>query len=112
MQIDKPTFIKSMETIKAYKDRLDGLYDDIERVIGGCEAFANRIDGVDDMIKLLELACGNSRFIAMYAYDADWGKWDTKLVTDSGREFPFRTLDNLWAVLNYPMPWELKLVLC
>ena len=111
MQIDKPTFVKSIEMIKAYKERLDCMYDDIERVIGNCEVLINKVDGVDDMIKLLEIACGDDRLIASYAYDTNWGEWDAKYVTDSGREFPFKTVDDLWAVLNYTKPWELKLVL-
>jgi len=112
MQIDKPTFVKSIEMIKAYKERLDCMYDDIERVIGNCEVLINKVDGVDDMIKLLEIACGDDKFIQAYVYDTCWGEWDAKYVTDSGREFAFKTLDDLWAVLNYTKPWELKLVLC
>lgn len=112
MQIDKVTFVKAMEMIREYKNRLDHLYDDIERVIGGCDVLIDKVDGVDDMIRLLELACGDDKFISSYAYDVCWGKWDARFVTDSGREFAFKTVDDLWAVLNYPKPWELKLILC
>ena len=112
MRLDKPTFVKCIGMIKAYKEKLDEAYTEIESVIGDCEKLIEKVDGVDAMIQLLEVACGDSKFLQAYAYDTCWGKWDAKYVTDSGREFPFKTIDDLWAVLNYTMPWELKLVLC
>ena len=36
MQIDKPTFIKAMNMIKAYEERLDNLYAELDSVIGDC----------------------------------------------------------------------------
>ena len=73
---------------------------------------SKKIDGVSDMIQLLEIACGDNRFISSYIFDTAWGKWDVMYATEGGREFAFKTLDDLWAVLNYTKPWELELVLC
>ncbi len=112
MRIDKPTFVKSMSMIKAYKDRLDEAYTEIENVIGDCEKLIEKVDGVDAMIQLLEVACCDDKFIQSYVYDTNWGDWDTVWTDDNGREFPFKTIDNLWEVLNYTKPWELKLVWC
>ena len=112
MQIDKPTFVKAMNMIKAYEERLDSLYAELDSVIGDCEKLITKIDGVSDMIQLLEIACGDNRFISSYIFDTAWGKWDVMYATEGGREFPFKTLDDLWAVLNYTKPWELELVLC
>lgn len=112
MRIDKPTFVKSMSMIKAYKDRLDEAYTEIENVIGDCEKLIEKVDGVDAMIQLLEVACCDDKFIQSYVYDTNWGDWGAAWVDNNGREFPFETIDNLWEVLNYTKPWELKLVLC
>lgn len=112
LQIDKPTFVKAMNMIKAYGERLDSLYAELESVIGDCEKLITKVDGVSDMIQLLEIACGDNRFISSYIFDTAWGKWDVMYATEGGREFAFKTLDDLWAVLNYTKPWELKLVLC
>lgn len=112
MQIDKPTFMKAMNMIKAYGERLDNLYAELESVIGGCEKLITKIDGVSDMIQLLEIACGDNRFISSYIFDTAWGEWDVMYATEGGREFAFKTLDDLWAVLNYTKPWELELVWC
>ena len=112
MRLDKPTFVKSINMIKAYKEKLDEAYTEIENVIGDCEKLIEKVDGVDAMIRLLEVACGDNKFIQTYAYDACWGEWDAVWVDDKGGKFPFKTIDDLWAVLNYTMPWELKLVLC
>lgn len=112
MRIDKPTFVKCMGMIKAYKDRLDEAYTEIENVIGDCEKLIEKVDGVDAMIQLLEVACCDDKFIQSYVYDTNWGDWGAAWVDNNGREFPFETIDNLWEVLNYTKPWELTLVLC
>jgi len=112
MRIDKPTFVKCMNMIKAYKDKLDEAYTEIENVIGDCEKLIEKVDGVDAMIQLLEVACCDDKFIQAYVYDTYWGEWDTVWTDDNGREFPFKTIDHLWEVMNYVKPWELKLVLC
>lgn len=112
MRIDKPTFVKSMSMIKAYKDRLDEAYTEIENVIGDCEKLIEKVDGVDAMIQLLEVACCDDKFIQSYVYDTNWGDWGAAWVDGNGREFPFETIDNLWEVLNYTKPWDLKLVWC
>ena len=111
MQIDKPTFVKCIDMIKAYNDKFDEAYAEIENVVGECGKLMAKLDCVDSMVQLLEVACGDSKFIQAYAYDTDWGKWDAVWVDDNGREFPFRTIDNLWEILNYTKPWELRLVL-
>lgn len=112
MQIDKPTFTKCIALVKDYKERLDRAYTEIERVVGSCENLMERIDGMSAMIELLEVACKDNKFITAFVFDTDWGRHDAKWVDDNGREFPFRTVDNLWEVLNYTKPWELKLVWC
>lgn len=112
MRLDKPTFVKCIGMIKAYKEKLDEAYTEIENVIGDCEKLIEKVDGVDAMLQLLEVACCDDKFIQAYVYDTNWGDWGAAWVDDNGREFPFETIDNLWEVLNYTKPWELRLVLC
>lgn len=110
MKIDKPTFVKCMNAIKEYADKIESLYDDIEHIFGDCEKFMDRADGQTAMMRMLETVCDDNKFIFAYIFDTNWGEWNA-IWTNGDREFAFKTLDDLWEVLNYPMPWELKLVL-
>lgn len=109
MMIDRATFHKCMAHIKDTMEVMDKDLDIIESVLGGCEKLSAMID-VSPMLDLMAMVCGDSKgFINMFIFDCCWGEAGYYVVNGRGEKLPFETYDNLYDILKYQCPWELKM---
>lgn len=109
MMIDRTMFHKCMAHIKDTMEVMDKDLDIVESVLGGCEKLSAMID-ISPMLDLLAMVCGDGKgFINMFIFDCCWGEAGYNVMDSKGEKLPFRTYDNLYDVLTYQCPWELKM---
>lgn len=109
MMIDRAMFHKCMAHIKETMEQMDRDLDMVESVLGGCEKLSAMID-VNPMLDLMAMVCGDSKgFINMFIFDCDWGEAGYSVMNNKGEKLSFRTYDDLYDVLMYQCPWELKM---
>lgn len=66
-------------------------------------------DSIDHMINMLEMICKDSfHFISLYIFDANWGNETCYFKDEFGEKLPFKTIDDLYNLLDNLRPWELK----
>lgn len=108
MKISRVTFKKAMRQIQDEQVRLNMWYDKLEECFGCIDTIIERTS-IDPMINMLEMICDDSRhFISLYIFDAKWGNETCCFKDESGEKLPFKTIDDLYDVLDNLQPWTLE----
>ena len=105
--IDKVTFTKAMNCIKAQMEANDIKAQKLMDIFGDTEEIQNMFD-VYPWVQLLEEVCGDTtNLISAYIYESDWGNYEMKL-TDKTTAiiYSFKTIDDVYEVLNHGQPWN------
>lgn len=108
MRLSRETFEKAMRQIQDEQVRLDMWYDKLEGYLGCIDKIIERTS-IDHMINMLEMICKDSfHFISLYIFDADWGNETCCFKDEFGEKLPFKTIDDLYNLLDNLRPWELE----
>lgn len=108
MKLSRKTFEKAMRQIQDEQVRLNMWYDKLEECLGCINKIIDRTS-IDSMINMLETICEDNRhFISSYIFDAEWGNETCCFKDESGEKLPFKTIDDLYDVLDNLQPWQLE----
>ena len=110
IKIDKETFIKSMNAIKAAEDLLHNLYT-LDIYISENEVLCNLISSYIDLISISVNDSLNQKDfysdLSYFIYDLDWGKtWKPGMVTENGKDIDMSSIEKMWEYFNRPKDKE------
>lgn len=108
MRLSREAFKKAMRQIQDEQVRLNMWYDKLEECFGCIDTIIERTS-IDPMINMLEMICKDSfHFISLFIFDADWGIEPCYVKDEFGKKFPFKTIDDLYDLLDHLQPWTLE----
>lgn len=108
MRLSRETFKKAMRQIQDEQIRLNMWYDELEECLGCIDKIINQTN-IDPMINMLEMICKDSfHFISLYIFEAEWGGTPCCFKNQFGEKLPFKTIDDLYNLLDDLRPWELE----
>lgn len=98
--MDKEQFIKLMSEIIKYNKKLDELYESVDDLFGGCDTlmYKTSMERILNVISEI-VGDGEAKNISYYIYDCWYGENGDDIDID-GVEYPFKTLEDLWNVIQ------------
>lgn len=108
MRLSGETFEKTMRQRQDEQVRLNMWYDKLEECLGCIDKIIERTS-ITPMINMLEMICKDTfHFISLYIFDANWGNETCCFKDEFGEKFPFKTINDLYNLLDNLRPLELE----